>query len=235
MRKMLSAMESLCGQSSGTPYDKVYAFYKKYYLGIKNYFPATLVNADAKRYEIAKIAYNHGSYTNDTDPITQSHGDFCSAETAWVKKRIMYIMSKYSYGLFSNSGTDTIIVRAAGDLIDYEITPAFDMYPAIANGTSIVQGARTKAGEVCRMTIDLGGSADQAERHPGGELAALHRRLAPEERQRHHGGPWPAPDGAHPGQQDRKRHHHHHRAYPCRLRQPTESPVVKHCHLAGYS
>ena len=73
----------------------------------------------------------------------------------------MYIMSKYSYGLFSNSGTDTIIVRAAGDLIDYEITPAFDMYPAIANGTSIVQGARTKAGEVCRMTIDLGGSADQ--------------------------------------------------------------------------
>ena len=161
MKKMLSAMESLCGQSSGTPYDKVYAFYKKYYLGVKNYFPATLVNADAKRYEMAKIAYRNGSYTNDTDPITQSHGDFFSAETAWVKKRIMYIMSKYNYGLFSADGTDTIIVRAAGDLIDYEITPAFDMYPAIANGTSIVQGARTKAGEVCRMTIDLGGSADQ--------------------------------------------------------------------------
>lgn len=161
MRKMLGAMENLCGQSSGTPYDKVYAFYKKYYLGVKEYFPATLVNADAKRYEIAKIAYDNGSYTNDTDPITQSHGDFYSAETAWMKKRIMYIMSKYGYGLFSNSGTDTIIVRAAGDLIEYEITPAFDMYPAIANGTSIVQGARTKAGDVCRMVIDLGGSADQ--------------------------------------------------------------------------
>ena len=161
MKKMLSAMEALCGQSSGTPYDKVYAFYKKYYLGIKNYFPATLVNADAKRYEIAKIAYDKGQYTNDTDPITQSHGDFFSAETAWVKKRIMYIMSKYSYGLFSADGTDTIIVRAAGDLIEYEITPAFDMYPAIANGTSIVQGKRTKAGDVCRMVIDLGGSADQ--------------------------------------------------------------------------
>lgn len=161
MKKMLSAMEALCGQSSGTPYDKVYAFYKKYYLGIKNYFPATLVNADAKRYEIAKIAYDKGQYTNDTDPVTQSHGDFFSAETAWVKKRIMYIMSKYSYGLFSADGTDTIIVRAAGDLIEYEITPAFDMYPAIANGTSIVQGKRTKAGDVCRMVIDLGGSADQ--------------------------------------------------------------------------
>jgi hypothetical protein len=161
MKKMLSAMESLCGQSSGTPYDKVYAFYRKYYLGIKNYFPATLVNADAKRYEIAKIAYGNGEYTNDTDPITQSHGDFFSAETAWVKKRIMYIMSKYSYGLFSADGTDTIIVRAAGDLIEYEITPAFDMYPAIANGTSIVRGERTKAGESSRITIDLGGSADQ--------------------------------------------------------------------------
>ena len=161
MRKMLSAMEALCGQSSGTPYDKVYAFYRKYYLGVKNYFPATLVNADAKRYELAKIAYDKGQYTNDTDPITQSHGDFYSAETAWVKKRIMYIMSKYSYGLFSADGTDTIIVRAAGDLIDYEITPAFDMYPAIANGTSIVRGERTKAGAACKITIDLGGSADQ--------------------------------------------------------------------------
>lgn len=161
MKKMLSAMESLCGQSAGSPYDKVYAFYRKYYLGVKSYFPAALVNADAKRYELAKIAYNNGTYSNDTDPITQSHGDFFSAETAWVKKRIMYIMSKYNYGLFSADGTDTVIVRAAGDLIEYEIVPAFDMYPAIANGTSIVKGARTKAGEVCRMTIDLGGSADQ--------------------------------------------------------------------------
>lgn len=161
MRKMFAAMESLCGQSSGTPYDKAYAFYKKYFLGIKEYFPATLVNADAKRYELAKIAYDNDSYSNDTDPITQSHGDFYSAETAWIKKRIMYIMSKYNYGLFSANGTDTIIVRAAGDLIDYDITPAFDMYPAIANGTSIVSGKRTKAGETCRITIDLGGSADQ--------------------------------------------------------------------------
>ena len=161
MRKMFAAMEALCGQSSGTPYDKAYAFYKKYFLGIKEYFPATLVNADAKRYELAKIAYDNDSYSNDTDPITQSHGDFYSAETAWIKKRIMYIMSKYNYGLFSANGTDTIIVRAAGDLIDYDITPAFDMYPAIANGTSIVSGKRTKAGETCRITIDLGGSADQ--------------------------------------------------------------------------
>lgn len=160
-RTMLSNMEALSGQSSGTPYDKVYAFYKKYFLGVKTYFPSAIVNADAKRFEDAKLAYIAGNYVNDTDPITQSHGDFYSAETAWFKKRIMYIMSKYNYGLFSTNGTDTIIVRAAGNTINYDITPAFDMYPAIANGTSIVQGARTKAGEVCRISIDLGGSADQ--------------------------------------------------------------------------
>ena len=36
-----------------------------------------------------------------------------------------------------------------------------DMYPAIANGTSIIQGKRTKAGEVCEMEIELSGSGDQ--------------------------------------------------------------------------
>ena len=161
MRSMLAAMEELGGMANGTPYDKVYAFYRKYYLGVKDYFPATMVNSDAKRYELAKIQYNAGNYTNDTDPITQSHGDFYSAETAWVKKRIMYIMSKYSYGLFSASGSDTIVVRAAGDLITYNITPAYNMYPAIANGTSIVRGDRTEAGKPCIITVDLGGSADQ--------------------------------------------------------------------------
>ena len=35
------------------------------------------------------------------------------------------------------------------------------MYPAIANGTSIIQGKRTKAGEVCEMEIELSGSGDQ--------------------------------------------------------------------------
>lgn len=36
-----------------------------------------------------------------------------------------------------------------------------DMYPAIANGTSIIRGARTKAGDVCVMEIELSGSGDQ--------------------------------------------------------------------------
>ena len=71
------------------------------------------------------------------------------------------MMSKYSFGLFSANGTDTIVVRAAGNSIGYDITPAMDMYPAIANGTSIIRGSRTKAGEVCHMEIELGGTGDQ--------------------------------------------------------------------------
>lgn len=161
MKKMLAAMEKLSGKSSGTSYDKLYGFYEKYYLSVKNYFPANLVNADARRYENAKLAYIAGSYSNDTDPITQSHGDFYSAETAWVKKRINYIMSKYSYGTFSADGTDTITVRAAGNQIRYDLVPAMTLYPAIANGTSIIRGERTMAGQTCPMTINLGGAGDQ--------------------------------------------------------------------------
>ena len=55
---------------------------------IKEYFPATLVNADAKRYELAKIAYDNDSYSNDTDPITQSHGDFYSACLLYTSRKL---------------------------------------------------------------------------------------------------------------------------------------------------
>lgn len=161
MRAMLAAMEELSGMTGGTPYERVYGFYQKYFLHIKKYFPAAIVNADAKFYEDAKLAYLAGTYSNDTDPLSQSHGDFYTSETAWMKKRIVYIMSKYSYGLFSAKGTDIIVVRAAGNEITYDLTPAMDLYPTIANGTSIIRGERTKAGQPCRILVDLGGSADQ--------------------------------------------------------------------------
>lgn len=163
MRKFMAAMEKLGGQQTGTPFGKIYAFYRKYYFDqAQEYFPQTLYNADAKViYENAKIAYGNGDYVNDTDPITQSLGDHYSAEQRWISRRIVYMMSKYSYGLFSADGTDTITVRAAGDTIKYELTPAMDMYPAIANGTSIIRGARTKAGETRVMEIELSGSGDQ--------------------------------------------------------------------------
>lgn len=161
MRSMMSAMEVLGGLKSGTHAEKVYAWYQKYYLNVKEYFPAVTVNEDSKRYENAKLMMNAGRYTNDTDPLTQELGDLYSAETAWMKKRIQYMSSKYSFGEYSANGTDSINVRAAGNAITYDIIPAIDMYPTIANGTSIVKGSRTKAGQVCRMVIDLGGTGDQ--------------------------------------------------------------------------
>lgn len=163
MRAMMTAMQTLGGLKSGNDLERIYAFYKKYFFDqAQEYFPSNAYNADARiAYENGKLAYIAGTYSNDTDPITQSLGDHYAAEQRWVTKRILYMMSKYSFGLFSANGSDTITVRAAGNTIKYELTPAMDMYPAIANGTSIIRGARTKAGEVCVMEIELSGSGDQ--------------------------------------------------------------------------
>lgn len=163
MRKMMTAMQTLGGLKSGNDLEKIYAFYHKYYFTrAQEYFPANGYNADAKYcYENGKLAYISGIYSNDTDPITQSLGDHYLAEQRWITKRILYMMSKYSFGLFSASGTDTITIRAAGNTIRYELTPAMDLYPAIANGTSIIRGMRTPTGEVCVMEIELSGSGDQ--------------------------------------------------------------------------
>ena len=163
MRKSMTGMQALGGLKSGNDLEKIYAFYQKYFFDqAQEYFPANAFNADSKYcYEYGKLAYNEGRYSNDTDPITQSLGDHYLAEQRWITKRILYMMSKYSFGLFSANGTDTITVRAAGNTITYRLTPAMDMYPAIANGTSIIRGERTKAGEVCEMEIELSGSGDQ--------------------------------------------------------------------------
>lgn len=135
-------------------------------------------NADARYcYENGKLAYSAGIYSNDTDPITQSLGDHYQAEQRWITKRILYMMSKYSFGLFSAAGTDTITVRAAGNTITYDLIPAMDMYPAIANGTSIIRGERTRAGETCSMEIELSGTGRPAERDTGCLLFAGHRGL----------------------------------------------------------
>ena len=157
----MDALIKLGGKTNGLFADKLYAWYDKYYVGVKHYFPINLINNDQKRYEDAKLAQMAGTYTNDTDALTQSLGDLYSAETAWIKKRIQYMMSKYSYGEYSANGTDSIHGRAAGNEIRYTITPAIDLYPNIASGTSIIRGDRTYAGEPCEIVIDLQGSADQ--------------------------------------------------------------------------
>lgn len=162
MRKMLDKMVELGGMTTGNKSEQLFAFFHKYYFSqAQEYFPSALYNATAKKlYESAKLIYGSG-YTNDTDPITQSLGDYYSGWKRWIKRRIQYIQSKYRWGDYSGASGDSIIVRAAGQSISYQITPAIWMYPVIMNGTSPIRGARTEAGKVCNMTIELGGATDQ--------------------------------------------------------------------------
>lgn len=168
MTKFMKAMEKLSGMTTeGTAHDRIYAFFDKYYFKqAQEYFSMSLYNADAKwTYEDAKWAYMNKQYSNDTDPITQSLGDHYSAEKRWISKRIVYMMSKYSYGMFSSGGQDVISVRSAGGEhggteLTFNLTPAMDLYPTIATGTTIIPGKRTKAGEVYTTSF-ISTSGDQ--------------------------------------------------------------------------
>ncbi|MDR0973790.1 MAG: leucine-rich repeat domain-containing protein [Prevotellaceae bacterium] len=157
-KSYLDGLQALSGVGTGKSLERLYACYTKYFVGIKRYFPARIINTFSKFYEDAK---NDSRYSNDTDPLSQVHGDFFSAETNWIRLRLIYIMSKYSYGLFSAAGENEILFRVAGQDITYNITPAVAMYPAVRNGTSIVRGARTMAGDVCGVVVPLSGAADQ--------------------------------------------------------------------------
>ena len=162
MRNMLDAMVELGGMTTGNKSEQLFAFFHKYYFSqAQEYFPSALYNAAAKKlYESAKLIYRK-EYNNDTDPITQSLGDYYSGWKRWIKRRIQYIQSKYHWGDYSSASGDSIIVRAAGQSINYQVTPAIWMYPVIMNGTSPIRGERTAAGQVCHMSIELGGATDQ--------------------------------------------------------------------------
>lgn len=160
MMAMMNAMVALSGSTKSLVADKLFDFFHKYYFAdAQEYF------ADALYNETTRVVYEASeltpSYSNDTDPITQALGNYYSGWMRWIKKRIQYMMSKYSFGDYSANGTEFISVRASGAEIKYQITPAIWMYPNIASGTSIVRAGRTKAGETVEMTIDLGGASDQ--------------------------------------------------------------------------
>ena len=162
-KKFFSAMADL-SDKNGTDFEKLFAFYAKYYFAnAQEYFCESLYNEDAKFcYDTASLAIKDDKYANDTNPMTQALGDHYSAERRWIAQRIIYMMSKNSYGMFSPSNTDGVIsVRAAGNSISYTLTPSVWLYPNIANGTSIIRGERTKAGQPTTMVIELGGSGDQ--------------------------------------------------------------------------
>lgn len=168
MRRMLAKMEELGGLQKGTHQQKLFAFFHRYFFSVAGDFSPMLYNEDGKLYEQMKLAMLQGRYTNDTDPLGQSLGDGRSPETAWVKKRIQYLMSKYSFGDYdakTAEGAVTVRTSAQADAttnsITLRLTPAMKLYPTIAYGTTIMRGARTEAGEVCEIVVEINGTSDQ--------------------------------------------------------------------------
>ena len=168
MRRMLSKMEELGGLQKGTHQQKLFAFFEKYYFSVIDKFSSMLYNEDGKLYEKMKLAMLQGTYTNDTDPLGQSLGDGKSPEVAWVKKRIQYLMSKYSFGDYdakTAEGAITVRTSAQADAttnsIVLRLTPAMKLYPTIAYGTTIMRGACTDAGKACEIVVDINGTSDQ--------------------------------------------------------------------------
>lgn len=168
MRRMMSKMEELGGLQKGTHQQKLFAYFEKYYFSVIDKFSSMLYNEDGKLYEKMKLAMLQGTYTNDTDPLGQSLGDGKSPEVAWVKKRIQYLMSKYSFGDYdakTAEGAITVRTSAQADAttnsIVLRLTPAMKLYPTIAYGTTIMRGARTDAGKPCEIVVDINGTSDQ--------------------------------------------------------------------------
>ena len=168
MRRMLAKMEELGGLQKGTHQQKLFAYFERYYFSVIDNFSSMLYNEDGKFYEKMKLAMLQGKYTNDTDPLGQSLGDGKSPEVAWVKKRIQYLMSKYSFGDYdakTAEGAITVRTSAQADAttnsIVLRLTPAMKLYPTIAYGTTIMRGARTDAGKPCEIVVDINGTSDQ--------------------------------------------------------------------------
>ena len=168
MRRMMSKMEELGGLQKGTHQQKLFAYFERYYFSVIDNFSSMLYNEDGKLYEKMKLAMLQGTYTNDTDPLGQSLGDGKSPEVAWVKKRIQYLMSKYSFGDYdakTAEGAITVRTSAQADAttnsIVLRLTPAMKLYPTIAYGTTIMRGTRTDAGKACEIVVDINGTSDQ--------------------------------------------------------------------------
>ena len=168
MRRMLAKIEELGGLQKGSHQQKLFAFFNKYYFSVIDNYSSMLYNEDGKLYEKMKLAMLQGTYTNDTDPLGQSLGDGKSPEVAWVKKRIQYLMSKYSFGDYdakTAEGAITVRTSAQADAttnsITLRLTPAMKLYPTIAYGTTIMRGTRTDAGKACEIVVDINGTSDQ--------------------------------------------------------------------------
>ena len=142
MKNLLNTMISLSGETEGTESSKIYKFYTRYFLNVKKYFPEVLYNNDSERYETAFQQIKAGAYKNQISPLNQSLGNGYSPESAWYKKRIQYITSKYAFGDYStNANGNTFSARLFTEdegTLELTMTPNLTHYPVIEFGTSVL-------------------------------------------------------------------------------------------------
>lgn len=147
IRQMMNAILSEMARVGGT----VMGYWQKYFLDTCQWFPAVAYNEWARiAYETAKQQMEDGTYTNDTDPITQSLGSQEEGERQWMADRTTYMSSYAMYGEFAPKPTGGAITYRSNQQaqVRYSLTAAMWLYPVIAVGeTAAYFGHRTKAGE----------------------------------------------------------------------------------------
>lgn len=145
-KRILQAMYDL-GTGSDT-LTRLLSFFKKYFWDVaQNYFTKSAYNLDTEStYEDSYPHYISGTYNVDVNPLEQALGSHYEAEIDWVERRLIYIMSKFSFGPF-NQYTDTSLGRVnfrTQLAQSFTITPAMDMYPVILSGQGAATGSNDR-------------------------------------------------------------------------------------------
>ena len=136
-KKILGAMYEMSSIGT-TTIDRLIGFFQKYFWdNAQNYFTKSAYNSDAEyKYEEAWPKYASGEYDVDVHPLSQSLGDHLEAEMLWVRQRLIYMMSKWGYGPFSQY-TDSCLGRInfrTQLAQSFKLTPFMDLYPCILSG-----------------------------------------------------------------------------------------------------
>lgn len=155
-------LTEMCNIVNGNTYEeKLMNFFQTYYWdNAQDYFSRSAYNADAKiSYEDAFPKYGN-QYSVDTNPLEQSLGDHKEAEKDWVRKRIVYCMSKYKFGPFSNyesteAGRITFRTQTPRR---FTLTPAMDLYPTVIAGQDDVRKSPNRIFAGATYTTDNMGS-----------------------------------------------------------------------------
>lgn len=122
------------------------------------YFSESLYEEDRRWAYIQPWLENPTAQYNGVPPLTQALGDQYQAERLWMERRIAYIFSKYRIGAFNGAteGYHEIAFTLAA-MFTFHLTPAIDLYPTAATGSTTVQGERTQAGQEAIVTLTTTG------------------------------------------------------------------------------